>query len=706
MPTKDYSTKPPVQRDPVQVRPRDYDSPSMLQSAMANMSMDDSMAGYLFEQQMKGNLTKEEVDGVYDQHAENMKIGTMGAGAAAVSASADIMALATAIGYNAYNVARGGRWAWPENMRNVPATSDWWGAQLGLSEAQTDSLAFIGGGLAIAPSRSLDALDQKTMSAAIRTAKALGGGTRQAAVARRIEAEKLFKEGGDVDKIWQETGWWPHKDDAGKINWKFYISDADAKFNYDAVAKEAALRAKQVGLSKDGDRIQVPMRMSDVLDHPALYELYPEIAGYPISVWMVKTPEGWEIPWNKGETLADWNPQTRKFRLHSAQAGAAVNPQDAVLASVRESLLHEAQHAIQTLEGWADGANSRVMKDAVSQFKAGRFMSSVYKNPDGFVDMPEEEVIRLLEDMGFDPEEASAMFKEVNHVLIGSLDPEDMVQREAYWAAIEDKGGKEATRWLSTAIHLGDDKLDFIEDMDMADVNVLAYMRYNLDLGEMEARLTQALSRLTQKEVETIGITPHALMGAMQNTGLWRMLRHMYPQSIEKMSRAAPIEDAITDASRAKIEERGLIPERVDLPEATGRGEAGSASSPTDGPLFGRERNTVTTNRSRGGMDGGSLDSGTRPDDAWKNRPEGTQQQGTLEELFGEANPGKEWPQAHYSDFEGLLTPEMAADALLNPKAGTPNGAVREAARKLLFGDPMKYRTPDEVMDALERRTK
>lgn len=527
--------KPPIV---AKARPNPAERMDRIVKQVAGTSLgvsEDNMAGFLFEQQSLGNLSHEDSLKIMEEVNDLTELGVQGAGAAAVGASADLTAFATTILYNTWNMAKGHDWAWPEDMRNVPATSDWWGARMGLSKEQTDSLAFIGGSLAIAPSR-LDGLDQKTVSKALKTAKALGGGTRKAALAKRKEAMKLYRETQDADTVWQETGWWPETID-GKTTWKFYISDADAVFKEEALFQKAAQQAETVGLSSAGDRIQVSLTLADVLDHPALFELYPELAGYPIHIWVQKTNTrtGWTIPQNQGEALATWNPRSRQFALNSVQGQQRA-------MSARESLLHEAQHAIQTLEGWADGASQSAMEDAITRFKAGRFMSSIYNDPDAYMHWSEEDVIRFaVDELGFGEETAQVLLKEIDRTLSGDIDPDQL----DYWKGLEKSGGDEAVRWLSTAQYMGDDQLKFIEDLPYKDARALAALRYYRDLGEMEARLVQALSNMDQKQIESVGVTPHNLMGLMKDERMLRFLRQMFPD-MKQMVEPERIEDAIT----------------------------------------------------------------------------------------------------------------------------------------------------------------
>lgn len=561
MEESEYLAKPPVLPDRVTYGER-MDAAAKEEASINYGLADDSLGAFMFQQRAKGNWSQDDLNEALDSHAEAMESLTIGMPTAGASVAADVTAFATSILYNTYGLTQGTSWAWPEDMRNVPATSEYWGAKLGLTKEQTDSLAFIGGGLVIAPTRALDNLDSKMVSKAIKASKALGGGKRAVAVQRRQTAMDLHKAGTDPDEIWVKTGWWPHQQADGSVEFKFFVSDADARYIPNAGVQRAEQAARMIGADtlQQGDMIQVPLRMGEVLDHPALYQMYPELEGYPVSVMMQKTADGWKIPENTGGQLGSWDPQMRKFTLDSHRGGhyTAATPEDAANYSARQTLLHEAQHAIQTLEGWDDGANAAAMAESVAIYKAGRIMSDAYAQPDIFKNKDPQDIIDMLKAAGFDEQEAKVFHKEIQQLTDGILSPEEIAQQTAAWNGIMQGGLAKTERWLATAVHMGDDKMAFLDSLSPADVGVLSWMRYQLSLGEMESRLTEALSDLTHVDVNAMGLNPHTLMDIMQGTASFRMLKSMFPR-IKRMEMAAPIKDAITEKSVGVLQDHGII---------------------------------------------------------------------------------------------------------------------------------------------------
>lgn len=139
----------------------------------------------------------------------------------------------------------------------------------------------------------------------------------------------------DMEDIRQQTGW--HRGVDGK--WRFEISDADAKLKVDGRALGA--QAKPLG---------------DVLDHPALFAAYPELGQLQVSVDPTIAKGGGEI---KGRQI---------------KVGAGSTSKE-----ILSALLHEIQHGIQSVEGFAAGGSTespalmphvrRIYSENIGQFQ-------------------------------------------------------------------------------------------------------------------------------------------------------------------------------------------------------------------------------------------------------------------------------------------------------------------------------------------------
>lgn len=159
--------------------------------------------------------------------------------------------------------------------------------------------------------------------------KAIGAPTGQLA-----RAQNMLVEGKSEQEVWDATGW--TKEATGK--WAFRIDDSKAKINPDA---------KPIDDTPAGNEVY---RLGDFLEHSDLYKAYPELAEYNIELLKGRNTTGVFgkfVPWSP--TFKNQNPS---FQLWEH-------------ADPKSTLLHEVQHAIQDIEGFARGSNPR---DIESQF--------------------------------------------------------------------------------------------------------------------------------------------------------------------------------------------------------------------------------------------------------------------------------------------------------------------------------------------------
>ena len=141
-------------------------------------------------------------------------------------------------------------------------------------------------------------------------------------------AKEMQSNGVDSESIRQETGWYQGYD--GK--WRYEIDDSETVFlmGYRDIDHDSTYR------------------LDEVLDAPALYEAYPALASYQIR--MVEDME-------EGAT-GSYNLDTKEITLLDRLGEAFDEDGEAELRDEMKSvLLHEIQHAIQDIEGFARGAS-------------------------------------------------------------------------------------------------------------------------------------------------------------------------------------------------------------------------------------------------------------------------------------------------------------------------------------------------------------
>lgn len=141
-----------------------------------------------------------------------------------------------------------------------------------------------------------------------------------------VTAQDRLSAGEDAETVRRETGW--HRGADGRM--RFEISDKDASMKIGR--KATPLKSFARDLVRELDR---PLRLSDVLDHPALFAAYPAVADYGVT--FVPTEA---MPDQARGTYSD---------------GRIMLADDMPAHDALSTLLHEIQHGIQNIEGFATG---------------------------------------------------------------------------------------------------------------------------------------------------------------------------------------------------------------------------------------------------------------------------------------------------------------------------------------------------------------
>lgn len=296
------------------------------------------------------------------------------------------------------------------------------------------------------------------------------------------EAAAAENSGKDPEETRKETGWFRGADD----RWRFEIDDSGAKWNsrgdlgarrknegYDRYRsltekQEQAMlfggellsdaeSAEWKALNREwGTAEQRGNRVGDYLEHKALYEAYPQLREMELEIL---TPG--EMP--KG-VLGYYSHKDRKVVL---RRGAA--------EEMKSSLLHELQHAVQHIEGFANGSSieyweqtleeggypmTKGLRDArraLAKWRAGKSMETLQK----------------LDDLA-------------GRYAAADVDELDKVDKEIADSGLEDEFWELDDLKFDLALQLG-----AAQEMDNP-----TDLYYNT-AGEIEARDTQARARLT-----------------------------------------------------------------------------------------------------------------------------------------------------------------------------------------------------------------
>ena len=136
-------------------------------------------------------------------------------------------------------------------------------------------------------------------------------------------AQEMTMNGADSEQVRRETGWFRSYD--GK--WRFEIDDSTAVWHLDT-AKPDAER-----LWNFGERI---FKLGDLLDHPDLYKAYPQLKD--VTVWE--------------------NPDAKTTGYVVGKSTDHITVQSLTDTNIhKDILIHEIQHLIQHIEGFATGAS-------------------------------------------------------------------------------------------------------------------------------------------------------------------------------------------------------------------------------------------------------------------------------------------------------------------------------------------------------------
>lgn len=158
-------------------------------------------------------------------------------------------------------------------------------------------------------------------------------------------AKQMHEQSVSPEQIWNETGWLLGAEDS----WRFEFDDSSARIRgYDFDKNEPEVTTTDPTHYMDwadealNSTIGVPLRM--VLDHPALFEAYPQLQTLRVKAYDRRPDE-----------------PTYGYFAHHPQSFArsklfVATPWTSPAGSLLSTISHELQHGIQQIEGFASGA--------------------------------------------------------------------------------------------------------------------------------------------------------------------------------------------------------------------------------------------------------------------------------------------------------------------------------------------------------------
>jgi hypothetical protein len=140
------------------------------------------------------------------------------------------------------------------------------------------------------------------------------------------KAEEMAAKAAPADDIWKQTGWFQGADK----KWKFEIPDQLTHWK----------TGDPAGLQSAGE----PVALGDKFYHPELYKAYPELYGVDLNVSGRQGVGG-------------------SYQSGSGLDAPTINLSPQAPGRMRSVVLHEIQHGIQDIEGFAAGGNTIGMSD-------------------------------------------------------------------------------------------------------------------------------------------------------------------------------------------------------------------------------------------------------------------------------------------------------------------------------------------------------
>lgn len=290
------------------------------------------------------------------------------------------------------------------------------------------------------------------------------------------EAERYEMQGVDAETIRQKTGWFRGAD--GKWRWEIDDSSAETDTKWGFLRNPDAKRYNELfekaylydsATAEDLNELQIldknlkgvrksPLYLDEIVRHDKLFEAYPALRDVKV-----------RFEANTGNKEGSYHPEENEFVLRT---GLKLEPE-----KLKNTLIHEIQHAIQEREGFARGANPGYWDEMIQRGYSRR------KN-DGRIERARKEYHRIFDSA---PEEFKDKVRKINRArLDGDYDAAEAVVDELY-------DSEYADLWS---------QLDMAEFEWRSDrgKELNAYELYRNTAGEIEARDAAARRGLTAEE--------------------------------------------------------------------------------------------------------------------------------------------------------------------------------------------------------------
>lgn len=185
------------------------------------------------------------------------------------------------------------------------------------------------------------------------------------------QAQKMAQRGRNPNTIWEATGWGV---DPADSKWKWEIDDSPAKLiNLSAHLKPMSPTLWQrltVGKAKvrktprwatAKTRLGTNIKLPQILQHPELYKAYPFLQRMSVNMAIGQDIDRTELGGQLAMSEGNGSRIYRPIRVIAASEAEAI-----------DTLLHEIQHYIQNVEGFAPGASATKTDKPLEEGRRGR----------------------------------------------------------------------------------------------------------------------------------------------------------------------------------------------------------------------------------------------------------------------------------------------------------------------------------------------
>ena len=273
-------------------------------------------------------------------------------------------------------------------------------------------------------------------------------------------AQQRMDAGEDKEKIREDTGWFKAVD--GK--WRFEINDNNARFKAGLINKDKTLNAKN-------------MILGDVLNHPHLFDAYPELYNLPIDL---------NIGPSYSNAMSHYDPSEKSILIQSGTRDNALS-----------ALLHEIQHGIQHIEDFAWGSSLHKInenKKETNYEKKQRLLEEQKKY--------EKEMIRAR-DIYFDKiKQIRSTFNYKDEEYLELYEDEKYIELKE--KALEDSENDGSRKWTSLQREIesirSDSPFGNISTPPSKEEFAKLFYDYKRHAGEIEARNVEARRNFTKTE--------------------------------------------------------------------------------------------------------------------------------------------------------------------------------------------------------------